>query len=265
MAMKSWSSGMMIGPIRCAIFVGAIIILAPAFSLSYIMPPQQILQLMEDNFSGFKSQLITQVVETGINEEGVTSRFIKERLWIRAADGALLVKTEETVNDRKKWDYGYRLLFLSHNQAGLNRILTQLGIDIETVGLERFDGHVAYRIGKKEPGYPKLFIDKERLLPLFIAYFPREMDPLRWIGIRFKGYQKTDNGWYPSEINRFENGQLIERYSVLNLEANKATPPSFFRSSARGSKEEGSVIEGSESPEEERLRRIIRSFEEEYQ
>jgi hypothetical protein len=220
---------------------------------------------MGDNFSGFKSQLITQVVEAGINEEGVTSRFIKERLWIRSADGALLVKTEETIDDRKKWDYEYRLLFLSQSQVGLNRILIQLGIDIETVGLERFDGHITYRIGKKEAGYPKLFIDKERLLPLFIAYFPTAMDPLRWTGIRFKGYQKTDNGWYPTEIVRFEDGQLTERYSVLSLEANKATPPSFFRSSVKDSREDGSTIEGADSPEEERLRRIIKSFEEEYQ
>ena len=255
----------LIGTKRSAILVSAIIVMAPAFSLSYVMPPQQILQLVGANFSGFKSQLITQVVEAGINEEGVTSRFVKETLWIRSADDALLVKTEEAVDDRKKWDYGYRLLFLSHNQASFNRILIQLGIDIETVGLERFDGHVAYRIGKKEAGYPKLFIDKDRLLPLFIAYFPREMGPSRWTGIRFKGYQKTDNGWYPSEINRFEDGQLIERYSVLSLEANKATPPSFFRSSVRDSREDGSMIEGSDSPEEERLRRIIRSFEEEYQ
>ena len=251
--------------VETAVLVSAMIAMVPALSLSYIMPAHQILQLMGGNFSGFKSQLITQVVEAGIDENGVTGRFIKETLWIRTADWALLVKSEEAKDDRKNRDYGYRHLFLSNNQAGVNKILIQLGIDIETVGLERFDGNVVYRIGKKEGGYPKLFIDKERLLPLFIAFFSQGSGPPRWTGIRFKGYQKTDDGWYPNEINKFTDGQLVERYSVISMEANKATPPSFFRSSMRDSAAGESETERSDSPEEERLRRIIRSFEKEYQ
>jgi hypothetical protein len=239
------------------------IFLVPALSLSYVMPAQQVLQLMGANFSGFKSQWITQVVETDIDENGVTGHFVKEALWIRSTDKTLLVKAEESNDDRKSRDYGYRHLFLSNSQAGINRILVQLGIDHEAVGLERFEGNVAYRIGKKEGGYPKLFIDKERLLPLFIVYFSRGMGSARWTGIRFKGYQKTDNGWYPAEINRFEDGQLVERYSVLTLEANKAPPPSVFSSSVRESREGETMKEGLDSPEEERLRRIIRSFEKE--
>ena len=118
--------------IKCAIFLSVTIVLAPAISSGYIMPAQQILQFMGANFSGFKSQLIRQVVEAGIDEEGVTSRFVKETLWIRSSDGALVVKPEEATDERKNWDYRYRLLLLSHNQAGLNRILIKMGSDYKT-------------------------------------------------------------------------------------------------------------------------------------
>ena len=143
-------------------------------------------------------------------------------------------------------------------------LLSEMGINLETVAFTRLDGVIAYRVGDKNSENPKLLIEKERFLPLFLSYRLLDDSGEKRLTIRFDDYRKAVKGWYPYKIVCFIGEKIKESYFVNDLKSNL---PIIFPVSGthKGGPNQTQGIETiQESPEEKRLREAIKVLETKY-
>jgi hypothetical protein len=236
------------------------------------MPAEQLIQFMAKNFSKFNSLVIIQSVSEDnlrIDEENLAyyedaEDVFKEQLWMKSPN---LFRSEVLGYDEDRGeirDMVYRQLLIANSQDDLERLLLGLGINLQSVAFTRVDGVIAYRIGDQGPYSPKLIVEKERFLPLLLTYGLSEDFYEGPITVWFKEYRKVERGWYPFEITYSVGDRFIETFEIQHMEANIPIDPSIFEySSVRTRKDEAQDTK-ERSPEEKRLRKIIKAFEEKY-
>ena len=220
---------------------------------------------MAKNFSKLKTLIITQVTEgenEGDEENEENRKAYKSKIWMKSPDlfhFEIINQPEDKIATK---DHLYRRLLIAGGEGRLNRLLASMGIDLDLVAFTRVDGVVAYRIGESYADSPKIIIEKKRFLPLLITYRPPGQDSGQTTTIRFKDYRKVDKGWYPFEIERFSGGKIDERHMVETIQVNMDIDASVFQSVGisppSNNEGEGGASEG------DRLRRIIKTFEEKY-
>jgi hypothetical protein len=157
----------------------------------------------------------------------------------------------------REMDHRYRRLLIANSESDLKAFLSGMGIDMEKIFFTRVDGVIAYCIGDRDPDSPKILIEKERFLPLLLTYRRLSYAGEDVVRVRFKDYRQVEQGWYPFEITYSSGWQISERYIIQSLRANVQVSPTYFDSPPIQPQKEG-------PSEEERLRRIIRTFEEKY-
>jgi hypothetical protein len=226
------------------------------------MPVEQLIGFMAKNFSNFETVVITQYViqENEKNED--QGKIFKEQIWMKSPDlfQAKILDQQEGMGTAR--NTAYRQLLIANETQRIGQILSRMGINLESVAFTRIDGVIAYRIGDKEPESPKILIEKERFLPLLIIYRPIENLTRNVITVRFSDYRKLEEGWYPFETTYVLGQNIKETYSIQSLQANEPIDTQIFYSS--GEKPYPSkTLE--KSPDEERLRQIIKTFEKKYQ
>jgi hypothetical protein len=238
----------------------------------YIMPAEQLIAFMADNFSKFNSLLIIQSVSEDnqrIDEEHLVyyedaEDVFKEQLWIKSPNlfrSQLLGYDEDRGEIR---DMAYRQLLIANSQEGLERLLSGMGINLHSVAFTRIDGVIAYRIGDKGLYSPKLVIEKERFLPLLLMYGLSEDYSEGPVSVWFKEYRKVGGGWYPFEITYSVEDRAKETFEIQHMEVNIPIDPSIFESSSGKTRLNEAQDTKKKSPEEKRLRKIIKAFEEKY-
>jgi hypothetical protein len=161
-------------------------------------------------------------------------------------------------------DHRYRRLLIANRESDLEAFLSGMGIDLETVFFTRLDGVIAYCIGDRNPQSPKILIEKERFLPLLLTYRRLGYAGEEVVQVRFKDYRQVEQGWYPFEITYSSGWEISERYLIQSLRANVPVSPTYFDAPPIQSQKEAPPDQGGTPAEEERLRRIIRTFEEKY-
>ena len=159
----------------------------------------------------------------------------------------------------------YRQLLIANQTQRIGQILSGMGINLELVGFTRIDGVIAYRIGDKAPESPKILIEKERFLPLLIIYRSIENLTHNVIRVRFNDYRKLQEGWYPFEITYSLGQKFRETYSIQSLQANEPIDIQIFYSAEGEPYPSGVPEKKQEDPDEERLKKIIKTFEKKYQ
>ena len=93
------------------------------------------------------------------------------------------------------------------------RVLQDEGIRVDTVSLTRFDGKIAYSIGDKVEGSPRLLVDKDRFLPVLMV--------LDDFSVQFSDYREIgEETWYPYQIVYSSYGSTLEEYSVQDVTIN---------------------------------------------
>ena len=246
----------------------------PEKSKSYVMPADQIIDLMATNFSSLETLVITQSsqVLNPSNQEVITVR--EERLLFKAPDlfhveiMGSSVGQEKTGDDLRHDPPGinmiFRRLFIAGNGETISAFLSNMGIDLESVALARFNGVIAYRLGGTAPGSPTLLIEKERSLPLLFSYRMSGQSEQYVVNVQFDDYRKSDEGWYPYRITYSAGEQLLELYLANNLQVNIPIEGSPSKIPLHGPNLlKGSLNEQSTS-DEERFRDIIRILKEKY-
>ena len=231
-------------------------------SQGYVMPSEQLIQFMAKNFSKLKTLMITQITEGENEGDEENGKVFRSKIWMKSPDlfhFEIIKQPEDKIAIK---DHIYRGLLIAGGEKRLNRLLSSMGIDLDLVAFTRVDGIVAYRIGERYADSPKIIIEKKRFLPLLITYWPPGQDPGQTTTIRFKDYWEVDKGWYPFEIERSSGGKINERHRVETLEVNMDIDASVFQS-AGISPPSDNAGEGGTS-EGDRLRRIIKTFEEKY-
>ena len=238
----------------------------------YIMPAEQLIEFMAKNFSKFNSLVIIQSVSEDVqrsDEEHLVyyedaEDVFKEQIWMKSPN---LFRSEVLGDDVERGeipDMVYRQLLIANTQERLEQILSGMGINLQSVAFTRIDGGIAYRIGDKGPYSPKLIIEKERFLPLLIIYGSSENFDEGPITVWFKEYRELEQGWYPLEITYSVGDRAKETFEIQHMEVNIPIEPSLFETPSVKTRPDEARDKKERSPEEKRLRKIIKAFEEKY-
>lgn len=251
------------------------------YAHSYVMPTEQILGFMVENFSGFRT---VSLIQSTLQITETNEKLIKEQIWLESPDKYCL-RSIDALDGRNGIvpDLFYRQLFMANDWEKFEKILLPIGIDLTKTSLTRLDGVIAYRIGDKEPDSPKLLVEKESFLPLLLVYRILGEADNALISVSFKDYQKLDSGMYPFEITYKAGDDLTEKYIIQNFQANipvdaaiLSTFPEYELPELPEAEEE-SEVQSAEEPDmsyedevapdvdKERLQNVIKAFEEQYQ
>jgi hypothetical protein len=183
----------------------------------YIMPAEQLLDFMAENFSNFKTMIIVQsTLQTGPESE----KIFMEQIQMKSPD-LFELKSLDRLAGRTGLPYmAYRQLLMANNRTRLEKLLSMMGINLEAVSLTRVDGVIAYQIGLKGDQSPKLLIEKERFLPLQLVYRMAGDASEEVVTVRFQDYRKEGKGWFPFQISYSVDNRIREEYSIQTLEIN---------------------------------------------
>ena len=236
----------------------------------YVMPAEQILEFTARNFSVFKTSIIEQSVRQGTHEYEGTEVVFRETIWMQSPDGFRSERQDDLGNSEIFSDRRYRKLLMADTPARLMGLLAAMGIDLQKVAFTRVEGTVAYRIGDKANENSKVCIEKERFLPLLMTYSLPTGDGVVGVTVAFRDYRKVGNSWYPFQITYSQANGFRRTADVLDLKVNAPiSKPLFKIPIARNQPLSGPPA--SMAPEEEiipsekeRLRSILKAFEEKY-
>jgi len=206
----------------------------------YILPPTQIIEFMTNKFAKIERLKIIQlnkIKDLNQEEERVFGEIIYlwfpdlyrseiagqpgKRLIIHDGIKTLRVIDREITYGAESWDIPYRFLMLAQIPERLLERLKDLGINLDKASLTRFEGRIAYLIGEKEEGSPKLLVDKDIFVPILLQYGN--------VLLRFSDYREfMEQIWYPYKIVYSFNGAIIEEYTVKDIIVNPSLDSSLF-------------------------------------
>lgn len=200
-----------------AIFFIIIAVTGIRLSHGYVMPSEQLLDLMSGKFSSFKTLVI---IQSTLQVTKGSEKVFKEQISMKSPDRFSLRALDRLGERADIPDMSFRQLLMSNRTWDLEKVLSVMGIDTEKTAFTRFNGVISYRIGEDGPGCPKLIIEKERFLPLLLEYrIPWDASG-SLISVHFKDYREEGKGWYPYEIIYSPNESLIENYSIQTIQVN---------------------------------------------
>jgi len=206
--------------------------------LPYVLPSSQIIEFMANKFTTIKTLTITQHTKIkDLHHEKAFGEIVSlsspylyrseipgqpgKRLIIHNKAKTLRIVNERITYDEESYDLIYRFFLLSHDPAQLLEMLKEVGINTDTVSLTRFEGKIAYLIGEKNEGGARLLVDKELFLPLLLKYDDYRFD--------FSDYiEFMEHAWYPFQIVYSYKGEIIEEYTVMDIQANLPIDVSLF-------------------------------------
>jgi hypothetical protein len=244
--------------------LGSLLLVVSGRCHAYILPSEQLIQFMAGNFSKFETVTIKQFTqpENLMEEEGM--EVAEEIISMKSPNLFHSKIVNSKVGRTRKIDDRFRELLIANSEERLTALLSGMGINLKKVAFTRIEGTIAYRIGGEDPADPKILIEKERFLPLLLTYKPSAYYSEHAISVRFMDYRQVAEGWYPFEITYSYGAEVIERHIIHSLQANTPISPSLFDSPGVLSQPEVAGEEGESLSEDERLRRIIKTFEEKY-
>jgi len=243
-------------------------------TLAYVMPPEQLLHLMGANFSRFKTLVITQSTQLKSLHGREIEVILNEKIWLKAPDlyDAELISMPEDqtagsgmVKGRGSGgDMSFRRLLLANDLDSRLLLLADMGVDIESVTITRFEGIIAYQLGGEDPDSPKLLIEKDTFLPVFFCYRSKNDPAQRRVTVRFEDYQKLGKGWYPFEIVYSGREGVIEHNSILDLQINTPIDRLLSEIGIDGPPPHETMDVLQETPEDRRLREMIELLTDKY-
>ncbi|MGD9075773.1 MAG: hypothetical protein PVJ69_11230 [Desulfobacteraceae bacterium] len=236
-----------------------------AESQGYVIPAEQLIAFVAKNFSKFQTLVIIQSTQQKDEEYEEGGESFMERIWMKSPDLLRSQVTDHPMGRVKEPDMGYRQIFMANSAQRLMQLLSRMGVNLHSVAFTRIDGVIAYRIGDKEHDRPKILVEKDRFLPLLLVYRSSEQSGLEMITVQFKDYKKMEEGWYPFEITYSDGKAFKEVYTIHTLQANVPINPTLFVMPKTESVPDQTFEPGQVPAEEERLREIIKKFEEKYQ
>lgn len=264
--------------VKLGVHGSAILVCAPflfllmEICLGYVMPAEQLIQFMAKNFSKFETLVITQTTLQQDPKDEEWEESFTEKIWMKSPDFFRSKILNEKSYRVLVLDTDYRQLLVTHSKQTLMELLIRMGVNLESVGFTRIEEVTAYRIGDQGPDNPKLLIEKERFLPLLLKYVPPRASKMETITVRFKEYRKLDQGWYPFEMTYSVNDEIREVHTIHTIDANVPIDPALLDipetepPPGPAPEKEMTTPEKEMTPqEEERLRKIIKTFEEKYQ
>ena len=217
-----------------------ILLILSSIGYPYILPPTQIIEFMAKKFATIKTLKIiqlTKIKDPDQEQEKVFGEIIylrspvlyrseiagqpAKRLIMHKGTKTLSIIDSMITSEGESQDPLYRFLMLAQGAKRLLERLGAVGINLDKASLTRFEDRIAYLIGDKEEGAPKLLVDKDLFLPLLLQYGN--------VVFHFSDYRELKKQtWYPYTIVYSFNGAIIEEYNVKDITVNPSIDLSLF-------------------------------------
>ena len=271
------------------VLIALFVIMIPGFAETYVMPAEQLVGLMNANFSAIKTMVITQTVSYYDPQLGDKGAVYKRMVWLKspgfyhsefidASSRQIISDSAEACLGNQSDKASYWLLTASNNDSLLLN-LERMGINTDTVALTRYEGTIVYCIGEKGLHTPNLLVEKERFLPLALSFTSKTSVNGNMVTVLFQDYREIGGGWHPYKISCFSEPGTRTEYSVLDIKVNTAiddlfqeglrnTPsPSLSMRGENGGKQSPADTSDKKetSQKEEQLQEIIRMLKKKYQ
>lgn len=240
-------------------------------ALAYVMPPEQILEFTAKNFSTFKTVVIDQTVRQEDPENAEGGVVFREKIWLRSPDGFRSDRPEGSEGGGNTIGRRYRSLLMADTGSRLMGLLADMGINLQQVAFVRLDGVVAYRIGGEGPESQKVVIEKERFLPLLVSYKVPTQEGGAMVKVTFRDYRKLNKTWYPFEVSCSLGTGFKRTCTVLDLKFNVPITKTLVnvpeaKLPLQPQVPATEIPEKNFDPsEKDRLKNILKAFEEKYQ
>ena len=216
-------------------YAGVVLLLVVFFysfnSFAYIIPANQIIELMTDRYSSVKTLKIKQInhiVETGQEPKNSVENIIyavspdlhRSEIFgpmhksIRINNGKISLSI---VNGIINYSEGksilpYYFIFMDQDNQRILNYLEDLGINTKKTTLTRHEGEISYLIGDRNDASPKLIVAKSSFLPLLL----KDNSSL----FIFSDYKDTmENNFYPHKVIHLHNG-IKKEYTVRDISIN---------------------------------------------
>jgi hypothetical protein len=183
----------------------------------YVMPAEQLLAFMADNFADIQTAVI---VQSTLKTEQDNEKVFMEQVQLKSPNLFSIKVFDNTARGGRLPDMAYRQLLIANTSSRLQVVLSMMGINLQAVSFTRIDGTIAYRIGEKGDNSPRLLIEKERFLPLLLIYRPGGEMLGDTVTVRFEDYRREDTGWLPFQISYSVNDRIREEYTTQSLQTN---------------------------------------------
>ena len=254
---------MNMGKTFCSLWLGVILCIFSSGAEAYVMPPEQLIDYMQDKLGVFKTLIIAQKTVAIDPRDGMEANAFEEKIWIKTP-GYFKAKVISGQDIRAMADESFpssfRQILMANTRQYVLMLLAKFGIDLESSGYTRLDGVIAYFIGARERGRPRLLLNKETFFPMLLEYEAYDDSGARKISIRFQDYREIAGGWYPFKISYLEDEKVDEQYLVLDLQANMPLSPSLFRQEAVEEK----LRENDAAVDDEHLSEAIKALKDKY-
>ena len=248
------------------LFITILLSMIPCKGLAYLMPAEQLVGMMTANFSKFKTLFISQSICTLNQDDEGSGIPLEENLWLKSPGlyrSELLAWSGDKGVDLNT-DRVFCLLLMANNAERITGLLTQMGVNLNSVALIRVDGIIAYCVGDKTPGSPRLLIEKERFVPLLLSYGLSRDTGTEIVTVRFNDYRKLGRGWYPYEIVYSVGEGMRQRYSIIRLQVNIPIDGPLLMIPEQRIIPVQRFENHEEMPEEKRLEEAVEALKEKY-
>jgi outer membrane lipoprotein-sorting protein len=196
----------------------------PSIGHSYILPSTQIIEFMVKKYASVKTLQLTQlttILDLNKEMEMIFGESISlmspdryrsevagqpgKRIIVRNGLRLLRIINGGIVQKKESGALPFHFLMVAQDPRQLLNDLEELGINLDMVSLTRFGDRIAYLIGSKKEGSPRLLVDKDLFIPLLlqygnVAFFASDFTEVK---------QRL---WYPRSLFYSYTGANIEDY-----------------------------------------------------
>ncbi|TFG93386.1 MAG: hypothetical protein E4H15_01420 [Syntrophobacterales bacterium] len=186
---------------------------------------------MYGDLSG-KQEITEQLL---IQEEGL---FRSERRFpqgdnILVQDGrrAVAIGVETTRSGGRRIDTVFPTIFFQKSVVDLLNALNFLGVDTQTVGLDRIERKMVFAIGRDLAEGPRsrLWIERERRLPLRFVGVGISAGETVVLRAEYLDYRQMNKDfWFPARIEYYSNDTLSAISILRNISVNETLPETLF-------------------------------------
>ena len=258
-----------------AFLLPLLICLCESSLFAYIMPAEQVIGLMTKNLLKVETMFLRESVHLVDTEDRANKLIFEQKVWLKAPN---FIHRERMISRdvygmeagpvefmQPTEDVSFRRLFIDGHAESLLVFLSELGVDLECVAYSRIDGVIAFRLGDQGLESPKLFIEKERFVPLMLCYPSKGVSDADMVTVWFDDYRKKAKSWYPYEIVYTDDAGMEEHHFVLDMQVNAPLGDRILSEIPDLDAPPPEVPEtDQESPAEKRLREIIELFRKKY-
>jgi hypothetical protein len=208
------------------------LVMSPSRGLSYVLPSDQIIEFMAHRFAALKTLRIlrlTTIKDFYGEREKAFGEIIEvmspnlyradvagqpgTRLIVHNGSKTLRIINGTIVSGFERDHFQYHFLLVAQGPRRILKLLQHENINTNTVSITRFEGKIAYLIGDKKEGNPRLLVEKDRFLPVLLM--------LDDCSVRLSDYREiAEETWYPYQIVYSPYGSTAEEYSVQDVTIN---------------------------------------------